>query len=157
MFKKISLIIVALLCVIALSAPVIADCPIPFEEQEAYGDAYLAQGQFGINTLMSGFSINPLAISYSETEVCDNECCGCDRAREAGLDWGGINIDLLIVQGLGQGQMMGSQGEGYATGIQTFNNSLSLDNSGMKLNMSQDATQFGTVESSGYEISTGGW
>ena len=157
MLKKISLVIVSLFCLVALSAPAaIAECPIPFEDQAANGDAYLTQGQFGINSLMSGFSINPLAITYSETEVCDNECCNCDYAQNAGLDWGGVNIDLLIVQGLGQGQMMGSHGEASASGMQSFNNSLSLDNSGMKLNMSQEATQFGTVESSGYEISTGG-
>lgn len=148
MLKKISLVLVMLFAIVAFSVPASAELPWEYSE-EAHGNAFLAQGQFGVGILMTGFVINPIDIGYSEYEGCED--CGC--GMDAGLYWGGMSIDILAIQATGQGQIMGSDGEGFAMGCQKINNEYLLEGPGLTLKMSQSASQFGIVHSSGYSYS----
>ena len=138
MLKKIALV-VSLLCIVAFSAPAMAQMP--------YGNSdFLEQEQFGVNLLMTGLVINPVDIGVSEYE---NRPCGRVEGFDLGLYWGGLTIDILAVQAISQHQSINIPGRGgFAMGCQKYNNSLSVVSDGLTIKMTQDGSQFGIGYSS---------
>lgn len=142
MLKKIALV-VSLFCLIAFSVPAMATMNGEYYD---YGDAYLNQGQFGVNLLITGLVIDPIDIEYSENEAYGD----CGWASDFGLYWGGMSIDILAVQVIGQQQSMGTCGYSWVDGHQCFKNKLSLESDGLKIEMMQKSSQSGWADSYGY-------
>ena len=142
MFKKISLVVVMLFALIAFSVPAMA---VMYDGY--YGDdTYLSQGQFGINLLVTGLVINPVDIGYNESESCGEYGWG----QDFGFYWGGMSIDVLAVQAIGQSQSMGTTGYGYVEGEQHFRNAIILQSPGFNLMMMQESSQYGYSSSDWY-------
>lgn len=130
MLKKI-LLVVSLFCLIAFAVPALAEYP--------GGDKdYLEQSQFGVNLLLTGLVINPVDIGYSEF----NDSCFGDYGMDFGLYWGGMSIDVLAIQVIGQTQSLGKPCcYNYVSGQQEFRNELILKSPGFNLRMIQESRQ----------------
>jgi len=135
--RKLIITVLAVFC-IAIATPAIGmqsdggpDC---------CGNSYLEQGQFGVNALLTGIEISPLSIS--EIEEC---CC----TSEFGLNWGGLNVDMIAIQAIGQRQGMGTMGSASVGGIQCSSNKIELHTDTMDLLMKQKSFQTGHSSSSG--------
>ena len=123
------LLLVALIATLVMVSPAVAD---EYSYQDGDGDVQMMQG--GINLFATGIAIGPIETSWYEQT--------CRRFSGESFYWGGLSIDVLAVQAIGQTMSVGGGNCCYGGfGYQSFENKIKLVTPNMTLKMEQNGYQ----------------